>query len=134
MLTARSSPWWTSIQLPSGTYRAFAEPEQLAAVDARELASVVRNERKVEYLRTVIRFFTEVDERFLRSGDYEEVAARLRGIHGIGEWSSCFILVRGLGRMQRVSTVDQAFAKAAAKIHNDGRVLTSAQIQQVLDR
>ena len=97
-------------------YRAFPEPEQLAAVDAGELASVVRNERKVEYLQAVIRFFNEVDEQFLRYGDYDEVVAKIRGIRGVGEWSSYFIMVRGLGRMERVSTVDQELAKAAAAV------------------
>jgi len=126
--------WGTSITLPSGTYRAFPEPQQLAAVDASDLAAVVRNERKVEYLRAVIQFFVEVDEQFLRSGDYDEVAAQMRGVRGIGEWSSHFILVRGLGRMERVSTVDQELARAAASIYNGGQPLTPADMQSIFDR
>lgn len=126
--------WGTSITLPSGIYRAFPEPEQLAEVDASELATVVRNERKVEYLRAVIQFFNEVDEQWLRSGDYDEVAAAIRSIRGIGEWSSHFILVRGLGRMERVSTADKELAQAAAKLYNEGLPLSAAELRQVLDR
>ncbi len=127
--------WGTSITLPSGgTYSAFPEPQQLALVNSSELLSVVRNERKVEYLRAVIQFFNQVNEQFLRSGDYDEVAAQIRSIRGIGEWSSHFILVRGLGRMERVSAIDQELSKAAGKIYNDGQVLTSDEMQKLLDR
>jgi DNA-3-methyladenine glycosylase II len=125
--------WGTSITLSSGTYRAFPEPEQLAAVDPSELAAVIRNERKVEYLRAVIQFFNEVDEQFLRNGDYDEVAARIRSIRGIGEWSSHFILVRGLGRMERVSAIDRELAKAAAQIYNEGQPLALTEMQRLLD-
>jgi DNA-3-methyladenine glycosylase II len=126
--------WGMSITLQGEIYRAFPEPEQLAAVDVNELASIVRNARKVEYLQEVIRFFNEVDEQFLRYGDYDEVAAKIRGIRGVGEWSSYFIMVRGLGRMERVSTVGQELAKAAAKVYNDGRLLAPPEMQQLLDR
>ncbi len=126
--------WGTSITLPSGTYRAFPEPAQLAAVDPADLAAVVRNERKVEYLRAVVQFFSEVDEHWLRAGDISEVAARIRGIKGVGEWSSHFILVRGLGRMEQLSTVDQELSKAAAKLYNAGQPLAPAELQRIFDR
>lgn len=126
--------WGTSITLPSGRYQAFPEPQQLAAVAPGELASVVRNERKVEYLRAVIQFFNAVDEQFLRTGDYDEVAAQIRSIRGIGEWSCHFILVRGLGRMERVSTVDQELSKAAAKIYNNGQTLAPDEMKKLLER
>jgi DNA-3-methyladenine glycosylase II len=126
--------WGTSITLNGETYRAFPEPEQLAAVDMGDLASVVRNERKVEYLQAVIQFFNEVDEQFLRYGDYDEVAAKIRSIRGVGEWSSYFIMVRGLGRMERVSTVDQELAKAVAKVYNEGQLLAPSEMQRLLER
>ena len=126
--------WGTSITLPSGLYRAFPEPEQLVGVQADELAAVVRNERKVEYLRGVIQFFNQVDEQWLRSGDYDEVAAAIRAIRGIGEWSSHFILVRGLGRMERASPADKELARAAARLYNNGQPLSTTEMQQLLDR
>ena len=126
--------WGTSITLPDGeTYRAFPEPEQFAAVAPYDLLAVVRNERKVDYLQAVTGFFSQVDEQFLRAGPYEEVAARLRGIRGIGEWSSHFILVRGLGRMERVSPVDQELLKAASALYNQGQPLDAAAMSKLLD-
>ncbi len=127
--------WGTSITLPNGTtYWAFPEPAQLASVTPDELAQVVRNERKVAYLLAVIKFFNEIDEQFLRSGDYEEVSASIKDIKGIGDWSSHFILVRGLGRMERVSTNDKELSKAAASIYNQGQALSPTDMQQIIDR
>ena len=79
-------------------------------------------------------FFNEVDEQFLRSGPYEEVAARIRGIRGIGEWSAHFILVRGLGRMEHVSSIEKELLKAASTIYSDDPPLSAAELQQILDR
>ena len=126
--------WGTSISLKGQVYRAFPEPQQLAAVEPGELAAMVRNERKVEYLRSVTQFFNEVDEQFLRSGPYDEVAASIRGIRGIGEWSAHFILVRGLGRMEHVSSTDKELLKAASNIYNDGQPISAEKLQQILDR
>jgi DNA-3-methyladenine glycosylase II len=127
--------WGTSITLPNGTtYWAFPEPAQLASVTPDKLAQVVRNERKVAYLLAVIKFFNEVDEQFLRSGGYEEVSAIIKGIKGIGDWSSHFILVRGLGRMEHVSTNDKELSKAAASIYNQGQALSPTDMQQIIDR
>lgn len=123
----------TSITLRGEVYRAFPEPRQLAQVEPDELATVVRNARKVEYLRAVIQFFNEVDEQFLRYGPFEEVAARIRGIRGIGEWSAHFVLVRGLGRVERVSSTDRELLDSAARIYNGGQPITTAELQRILD-
>ena len=124
--------WGTSITLPEGTQWAFPEVEQLAAVPLDELAEVVRNPRKVEYLSSVIAFFTSVDEQFLRTGNYDEVAAQIQAIRGFGAWSSHFLLVRGLGRTERVSLNDKEIKKAAAQIY--GPDLTASAMQQILNR
>jgi DNA-3-methyladenine glycosylase II len=124
--------WGTTITLPEGPQRAFPEVEQLAAVSPAELAEVVRNPRKVEYLSSVIEFFSSVDEQFLRTGNYDEVATQIRAIRGFGAWSSHFLLVRGLGRMQSVSSIDKEISKAATWIYN--QKLTASALQQILDR
>ncbi|MFB9991547.1 hypothetical protein ACFFLM_06145 [Deinococcus oregonensis] len=50
-------------------------------------------------MAAVVQAFGEVEEAWLRQGPPSEVRAWLRGIHGIGEWSASFVLLRGLGRM-----------------------------------
>lgn len=125
--------WGTSFALTDGVLRAFPTPEQLAAVAPDALLEVVRNERKVEYLRAVTGYFLHVHEQFLRAGPYDEVAAQLRGVRGIGEWSAHFILVRGLGRMERVSAVDQELLKAAARLYTHGQPLGADAMRRLLD-
>lgn len=124
--------WGTCITLPEGTLWAFPEAEQLAAVSPDELAEVVRNPRKVEYLSSVIEFFTSVDEQFLRTGNYAEVAAQIQAIRGFGAWSSHFLLVRGLGRMEYVSLNDKEIKNAATQIYKQEP--TASAMQQILDR
>ncbi|ULH17631.1 hypothetical protein MF271_19630 (plasmid) [Deinococcus sp. KNUC1210] len=88
-----------SVQTPDGLLWAFPEPADLAAATSAELGEVVGNARKGEYLNAVVQAFGQTDERWLRQGPLGEVRTWLRGIHGIGEWSATFILLRGLGRM-----------------------------------
>ena len=123
-----------SISLEGARYDAFPGSARLAAVSPAELGELVRNERKVEYLAAVIRFFNEVDERWLRTAPYDEVAARLRAIRGIGEWSANFILIRGLGRVEPVPAVEGELAAAAARVYNGGAPLSGADLQRLTER
>lgn len=128
---ALAQRWGTSITLPEGVYHAFPEPQQMATVSVDELAPIVRNIRKVEYLHAVIQFFNEVDESYLRTGDYSEVATSIRSIRGIGEWSAYFILIRGLGRIERTPLSDKEIIKAASSIYR--QEMTPAAIQRIVD-
>ena len=124
--------WGTSITLSQETYYAFPEPQQMATVKLDELGEIVHNARKLEYLQAVISFFNEADEQYLRNGDYDEVAASIRAIRGIGEWSTFFILARGLGRTERTSTSGKEILKAASSIY--GQEMTPADLQHIVDR
>lgn len=121
-----------SIILPEGVYRAFPEPQELAGMNIDELFSLVRNVRKSEYLYEVIRFFNEADEQYLCTGEYNEVAARIRSIRGVGEWSAYFILIRGLGRIERIPLSGKEFLNAASHVYQ--REVTSADLEQLAAR
>ncbi len=123
-----------SVDVDGVTYRAFPDVAQLAAATSAELAEVLHHERKADYLAAVVRFFAETEEGWLRSAPYDAVAARLRGVRGIGEWSATFILVRGLGRMERVPVAEPALAQAAARLYNEGQPLTPDALRRMLDR
>lgn len=116
------------------SYRAFPEVATLASADPAELADLVRNARKANYLLAVIQFFDEVDEGWLRSAPVDEVQARLRGVRGIGEWSAMFLLVRGLGRMDAMPSSDGELQRATARLYNAGQPLPADAFARLLER
>ncbi len=113
-------------------YSAFPEASRMAHVSEDELTSVVRNARKAEYLVAVIKAFSEVDEQFLRTGDYQEVENWLRSIRGFGEWSASFVMIRGLGRMERFTT-EKAIMAAASRLYGHGKDLSLRQITRIAE-
>jgi DNA-3-methyladenine glycosylase II len=98
-------------------YEAFPEPAALADVSPEDLTMLIHNERKAQYLNAVAQFFAGTDERWLHEGDYDEVTARLRTVNGIGAWSASFILVRGLGRMERTPVGEPELVRAVARVY-----------------
>jgi DNA-3-methyladenine glycosylase II len=123
-----------SLQVQGVAYWAFPEAARLAHVKESELLAVVRNARKAEYLAAVIQAFNEVDEHFLRTADYDEVAAWLRSIRGFGEWSASFVLLRGLGRMGKVPVGEKKLMEAASRLYGHGRDLTRAEVEKIAER
>lgn len=130
-LTAR---YGAALTVEGAVYRAFPEVATLAAAAPDDLAALVGNSRKVEYLQAVIAFFSQADETFLRTGPLDEVIAQLRGVRGLGAWSVAFILVRGLGRIDYALPTDEALTRAAARLYNGGQPLAPAEMRRLLDR
>ncbi len=114
------------LEVEGWLYRAFPEPARLADVDVSALAALVGHERKAAYLRGVAEAFASVDETFLRAGNFDLVEAWLHGIKGLGPWSVLFVMVRGLGRMERVP-VERALAAAVTNVYGPAMSLEKAQ-------
>lgn len=95
-----------SVQTPDGSLWAFPEPVDLAKASASELAGLLGNPRKGDFLAAAVQAFAQVDEAWLRQGPYDEVMTWLCSIRGIGPWSATFVLLRGLGRMDRLPLDD----------------------------
>ncbi len=60
--------------------------------------------------------------------------AWLRSIKGIGEWSADFIMVRGLGRMERVPLTEKRLVEAASKVYGLGEELSRDALQRLADK
>jgi len=114
-------------------YRVFPEAETLAAADPAELREMIRNGRRAEYLGAVAQAFTGVDEAWLRVAPYAQVADWLRGIAGIGAWSASFVLLRGLGRTDRIPVGERRLEEAAARCYNAGQPLSMPHLQRIAD-
>lgn len=96
----------SSLETPYGRFSAFPEPADLLNAQAGELAVLTGGFRRNEYLLSAAGAFAGADEAWLPSAPYAEVYRWLRKIKGIGEWSAAFVLLRGLGRMERAILED----------------------------
>ena len=123
----------TSLEMNGQRYVAFPEPYRLAYVNERDLGAIVKNQRKTQFLIGVAKAFAEKDERFLRTAKYDEVEKWLSQIQGIGDWSSKLILLRGLGRMEKIA-VEKRLLRAASKVYGRGRTLTQSVLDQMAEK
>jgi len=121
----------TSLEVNGSLYRAFPEPGQLADASKEQLKGLIKHERREEYLGNVIRAFNEIDERFLRTTDYDKVEEWLKNIKGIGEWSARLILLRGLGRMEKLA-VEKRLIAAAARVY--GKPMTEQRLHVIAEK
>ncbi len=55
-------------------------------------------------------------------------------IGGIGEWSATFIMVRGLGRMERVPLTEARLFEAASKVYGHGEELSRDDLKRLADK
>ena len=105
------------IQVKGVEYRAFPEAQVVAETRMDKLLELVPNRRKAEYVHGVAEAFSQVDERWLRSGNYDEVYQWLTEIKGIGDWSAHFVMIRGLGRMEKLTSVEPQLALDVSRVY-----------------
>jgi DNA-3-methyladenine glycosylase II len=123
----------TGIEVEGATHWAFPEPTRLAVADPSDLGAIADNERKGEYMQALARAFDQVSEEFLLSAPYAEVEAWLRGIKGVGEWSATFILLRGLGRTEKVP-MDKNTLAAISRVYGKGKSLSETEAKELAGR
>jgi DNA-3-methyladenine glycosylase II len=111
-------------------YSAFPEPHALLEAGEVEIAKLIHHEPKAAFLAAVAKAFSGADESFLRYGPLKEVETWLRGIHGIGEWSATFILVRGLGRVEFLPIEKRLLAAASERYQ---RVITEKVLTELAE-
>ncbi len=109
----------SQIKVEGVDYHSFPEPSNLLAAST-ELPKLVPNKRKEEYLLAVAEAFSKVDEQWLRTAPYDEVHDWLMDIKGIGDWSANFVMIRGLGRMEKPSNIEPQLALDVGRIY-DGK-------------
>jgi len=105
------------IQLKGITYRAFPEAPKVKETPIDRLLEIVPIKRKAEYLHGVAEAFSQVNEQWLRSGKYDEVYRWLTDIKGIGDWSAHFVMIRGLGRMEKLTNIEPQLFLDVARVY-----------------
>lgn len=118
-----------SIEVDGVTHRAFPEAADVAGLTADDLRPLVRNDRRAMYLANVIEAWQTADEPWLGTGPYDDVNAWLRSIKGFGEWSTLFVLFRGLGRGDRM-ILTRPNVEAMRSAYGDR---PDAELQSILD-
>ena len=107
-----------SLEVEGKTYSAFPDYAKLGPATPKELLEATRNQRAVQRLTSLLMNFGELDERFLRTAPYDKATERLQKVRGIGDWSSHFILFRGLGRVERLQPIDfRPIAEVIKKVY-----------------
>jgi DNA-3-methyladenine glycosylase II len=120
-----------SVDLEDGTHRAFPEASAVARLGEAELASLFGNDRKAKAVSAVARAFAGVDDEFLRQAPHDQVREWLGRIHGVGPFTTGFVLFRGLGRLDRLPEAPE-FAAAARAAY--GRSLGASELAETARR
>jgi DNA-3-methyladenine glycosylase II len=96
---------------------AFPEAKKVALADLSSVAEIGLDRRLAKSVKSIAGAFSDVEESFLRTADYDEVESWLLGINGIDNWTASFIMLRGLGRMESLDLDERSLFEAAFKVY-----------------
>ena len=101
--------------IPGTDLRAFPEAAQLAPVPWEVLDEAMHQRKRAQYVVAIAEAFEEW----------------LMRIPGVGPWTAEFVMIRGLGRMDRLPH-DKALLRAAGRIYGpEGMALTEERLEQI---
>lgn len=110
---------------------AFPDLAQLVTLTQEDLEGLIGNRRKALYLHGAFQHWLDIDESFLRTGEHEDVRERLLAIPGVGPWSATLLMVRGLGRTEKIGP-DREGKLAAGRVY--GRAVSDADFVALAER
>ena len=122
------------VEVAGMQYWPFPGAKAVVQASLEDLTRLLRNSRRAEYVRGAAVAFSEVDDKFLREGAYDEVFRWLCDIPGVGDWSAALIMIRSLGRMERIPYGDKSLMRIAGQIYGDGQPVTPEELQRLADR
>jgi 3-methyladenine DNA glycosylase/8-oxoguanine DNA glycosylase len=110
---AITSRFGDAIDIDGRSLATFPDAESIADLPRQALRDIVPDPRRADAIAAIARALADRGERFLREAPFDDAEAWLRALPRIGEWSSAFILFRGLGRMPRLAIKGGPIADAA---------------------
>ncbi len=113
---------------------AFPEPQQLLAAPPGTMLAATNNTRKTERMDELVKAWAGADEDFLRRAPYAEVERWLKNIKGVGAWSVDFIMLRGLGRAERVPWTDTGLLPAVSAVYTQGLTISAGSAREIAER
>ncbi|MDB4959519.1 MAG: DNA-3-methyladenine glycosylase [Myxococcales bacterium] len=106
------------VTIGSATIRAMPELGELAKLDGEDIARAIGHRSKGQRIATVVRGVAAIGEDFLRTAKYADARDALLEIPGIGPFSAGAILLRGLGRVEQVPSLEMFATEARAVYGN----------------
>lgn len=98
-------------------FEVFPSAQVLRAANPDRLAKLAGGRRRSEYLTRAAAVFADADEQWLRHGSYDAVRDWLMAVKGIGPWAAELVLIRGLGRMERLQVPERLLLAAATRVY-----------------
>jgi DNA-3-methyladenine glycosylase II len=108
-----------NVEIAGQVLHSFPSPYEIAGLSLDQLVALIGNQVKAQRILDVATGFASVDESFLRTGPYDDVANWLRSLNGIGEWSTSFIMIRGLGRVERLLSYELELQRSFQRIYGN---------------
>ena len=103
-------------------YRAFPQPDAVAAAGVEGLRAIKFSGRKAEYICDISRLAAsgELDLDGLAGLPSDEAVARLTALRGVGAWTAQWMLIRALGHTDGFPYGDLALQRMMGALVGDG--------------
>ena len=118
------------------SYYAFPTPASLLPDGIPGLRGIKLSNRKAEYILDVAASMVDgsLDLEGLRLLTDEEATKRLLALRGVGPWTSHWLLLRALGRMDAFPAGDLALRRIVSRLYLDGKELSVRQLEEFSER
>jgi DNA-3-methyladenine glycosylase II len=118
------------------TFYSFPTPKVLASADVNELRSLGLSRNKANFITEMSKKVVsgELDLESLKTKPTAEVRMTLQSIRGVGDWTSDYVLVRGLGRIEMVPYDDLGTQDSIGLYYKGGERATREEVKEILSR
>ena len=100
---------------------------------AEQILAATNNTRKTERLLPLARDFLKADRAFLRTASYDDVYKWLKALPGLGDWSVQYIMLRGLGRVERTPWTDTWLLEAISRVYTEGLSISKGDAKKLAE-
>ncbi len=113
-------------------YYAFPTPQALFSAGVEGLRKLKLSTRKAEYIVGIASSALEgsLDQESLSRLTDEQVGEQIMGLRGVGQWTTQWILIRGLGRLDAFPAGDLALRRVISQGYFQGRVLSEGEVEE----
>jgi DNA-3-methyladenine glycosylase II len=124
------------LQYGDFAFHSFPSPAALAAADTEELRGLGLSRNKADFITSLSKRVDsgELDLESLKRMPTGKAREALQCIHGVGEWTSDYVLVRGLGRTEMVPYDDLGTQDSVGLYYKGGVRATRGEVEEILGR